>query len=134
MVNPGAFQGSRKEWLLAQKEAYKQAVEGGYTNDCITDIQCRYLKRYPIDLAHDEEPSEEHLASIDDNAAEPEPEVPDGEAMDGEAYVEAMKSFEKCHKHQLQKGVLAAYSCLPIFSSLPPANLKVDGLSIRERS
>jgi hypothetical protein len=98
MVNPGAFQGTRKQWLLDQKEIYQQAVQGGYAKDCIADIQRRYLKRYPIDLPHDEEPSEEHLSGVDDNAAEPELDVPDNEAMDEETYLVAMKSFEERHK------------------------------------
>jgi len=119
MVNPGAFQGSRKQWLFDQKEVYKQAVQGGYAKDCIADIQRRYLKRYPIDLPHDEEPSDEHLASVDNNAADPEPEVPDSEAMDEEAYIAAMKSFEDCHKlvTSRKKVMFATCSSLcPIFS------------------
>jgi len=96
MVNPGVFRGSRKDFLLGEKAAYVAGVQGGYVHDALVDIQRKYLKRYPISLPHSEEPSSESLASIDDNAPDPEQEEPDKEKMEPEAYAEAMKAVEVC--------------------------------------
>ena len=76
-MNPGAFQGSRKEFMVAQKTAYKAGVVGGYAADALAEIQRKYFKRYPIDLPHDEEPSAEWLAAIDDNTPDMEQHEPD---------------------------------------------------------
>ncbi|KAF9472823.1 hypothetical protein BDN70DRAFT_780715, partial [Pholiota conissans] len=70
MVNPGAFQGSRREFLTAQKELYANAVTDNHVADAVADIQRRYFKRYPITLPHTEEPSTESLANVDDNSAD----------------------------------------------------------------
>ena len=73
MVNPGAFRGSRKEFLMSEKAAYSAGMAGGYGADALVLIQRRYFKRYPVDLPHHEEPTAEHLAAVDDEAPEPEP-------------------------------------------------------------
>lgn len=96
MVNPGSFLGSRKEFLLGEKPAYALAVRNGYTQDAIAKIIRRYLKRYPIDLPHNVEPSAEWLAAVDDNKADPEPEEPNKETMSASEYESAMeKSAER---------------------------------------
>ena len=84
MVNPGAFQGSRKEFLLSQKAAYKAGVLGGYAADALSQIQRKYFKRYPIDLPHQEEPSAEWLAAVDDDAPDVEQVEPDASTNDDE--------------------------------------------------
>lgn len=75
MVNPGAFQGSRKQFLLAEKAGYADALKTGTANDFLTDLTRRYFKRYPADLDHDVEPSAEHLDAVRDDA--PDPEIPE---------------------------------------------------------
>ena len=95
MVNPGSFQGSRKEFLLAQKAAYAEAVIGGYVADALADIQRRYFKRYPIDLPHDEEPSQEHLANVDDASADAEPEEPNRELLSKEDFETKMTEVQQ---------------------------------------
>ena len=95
MVHPGAFRGTRKVFLMAEKATYAAAVQGGYPSDALVDIQRRYFKRYPIDLPHDEEPSAEHLASVDDNAADVEPEEPKEDVLSPEEYAKAMKRMEE---------------------------------------
>ncbi|PPQ76861.1 hypothetical protein CVT26_001499 [Gymnopilus dilepis] len=95
MVNPGAFKGSRKEFLLAQKPAYAEAVTGGFVADALADIQRRYFKRYPVDLSHETEPTEEHLAAVDDDEADPEPQHPNQEAMSENEYEVAIKAWEE---------------------------------------
>jgi len=94
MVNPGAFQGSRKEFLLSQKAKYKDGVVGGYAADALADIQRRYLKRYPIELPHLEEPTPEWLAAIDDDAPDVEQEEPDIIALGEERYTAVVEQLK----------------------------------------
>jgi hypothetical protein len=94
MVNPGAFQGSRKAFLLSQKAAYSAGVAGGYAADALSIIQRQYFKRYPIDLPDDEEPDAEVLASIDDNAPDVEQEQPDEVQLGPEEYATAMSALK----------------------------------------
>jgi len=110
MVNPGAFQGGRKVFLMAEKVAFAAAVEGGYARDALANIQRRYLKRYPLDLAHDKEPTPEHLATVDDNEADDDPEEPDKEALTSEEYVIALEKIEERQKLMIfRKGVSAVF-------------------------
>src|ERR1700689_4692936 len=98
MVNPGAFRGSRKDFLMAEKEIYSAGIQGGYANDVLSDIQRRYFKRYPVDLDHDQEPSADRLESVNDEEAVPEPEAPDPDVLSPEEYVEALKRLEERRK------------------------------------
>ncbi|PPQ90036.1 hypothetical protein CVT25_006156, partial [Psilocybe cyanescens] len=50
---------------------------------------------YPIDLPHDEEPSEEHLASINDDAPELEAEEPDPEKLSPAEYAIAVEKMRE---------------------------------------
>ena len=95
MVNPGAFRGSRKEFLMGEKAAYSAGMAGGYGADALALIQCRYFKHYPVDLPHHEEPTAEYLAAVDDDAPEPEPEEPNPKVMTKEEYDAATKESEK---------------------------------------
>ncbi|KAF9471420.1 hypothetical protein BDN70DRAFT_938959 [Pholiota conissans] len=96
MVNPGAFRGARKEFLMNEKANYSAAVVGGYAADAVAQIQRRYFKRFPIDLPHDEDPSPEILNTIDDDAADPEPEInePDPQRLTIEEFAAAMQDIE----------------------------------------
>lgn len=84
MVNPGTFQGSRGEFLLAQSAVYASAVADGHINDTVADIQRRYLKRYPMSLPHNQEPTKEWLDQVDDDAPDPDPLEPDYNSMDAD--------------------------------------------------
>lgn len=95
MVNPGAFQGARKDFLLSQKAEYKAGVLGGYAGDALAQIQRKYFKRFPIELAHTEDPTPEWLAAVDDDAPEPEQEEPDVLALSEDEYAAAMKNLEE---------------------------------------
>ncbi|KAF9470378.1 hypothetical protein BDN70DRAFT_902157 [Pholiota conissans] len=111
MVNPGAFRGARKEFLMNEKANYSAAVAGGYAADALAQIQRRYFKRFPIDLPHDEEPSPETLNSIDDDAADPEPEIdePNPQRLTIEEFAAAMQHIEdrkkllNFHKGQIKR-------------------------------
>lgn len=94
-MNPGAFQISCKDFLLAQKAAYAQAVAGRFMRDCIADIQCRYFKCYPIDYPHEQEPTSDMMLGVNDDAAEPEPPMPDPTIMTEDEYKLAEEAFEK---------------------------------------
>lgn len=94
MVNRGSFQGSRKEFLISEKPAYKAGVLGGFAVDALAGIQRRYFKRYPVDLPHDEEPAAEALANVDDDAPDEEWPKPDEEALSAKEYKAAMEAME----------------------------------------
>ena len=98
MVNPSSFGPSRKAFLLSQKPAYSAGVVGGYAADALALIQCKYLKRFPIDLPHDEEPTEEWLASVNDNEPEPDRVPPDIKSLNEEDYITACEASEKRQK------------------------------------
>lgn len=99
MVNPGAFQGSRREFLLGEKPAYAAGVDGGYAADALAVIQRRYFKRYPMTLLHVEEPTAVFLAAVDDNAPDLEEHVPDPETMSAESYEREMIEVNSRHVH-----------------------------------
>lgn len=92
MVNPGTFRGSRCEFLNSEKPAYTAGVDGGYPADALALIQRRYFKRFPIDLPHEEEPTDEFIKAVDDDAADPEHEDLD-DTLDGEALIAAMEEW-----------------------------------------
>jgi len=91
MVNPGAFQGSRKTFLQSQKVDYQAGVVGGYAANALAQIQRKYFKHYPIDLLHNEEPLPESLARVDDEAADEEQVGPDLDALDEEELAAAVR-------------------------------------------
>lgn len=93
MVNPGAFLGSRKVFLLSQKAYYKDGVVGGYAADVLAQIQRKYFKRYPLDLPHHEEPTAEWLAAVDDESPDVEQDEPDITTLDEEQYTVAVEQF-----------------------------------------
>ncbi|KAF9472820.1 hypothetical protein BDN70DRAFT_937902 [Pholiota conissans] len=117
MVNPGAFRGARKEFLMQEKAAYSAGVAGGYAADALAQIQRRYFKRFPIDLPHNEEPPAEVLASIDDDAAAPEPEIeePDPKRLTVEEFaaalemIEARKKLLRFRKGQIKRWMAYQY-------------------------
>ncbi|KAF8907255.1 hypothetical protein CPB84DRAFT_1843965 [Gymnopilus junonius] len=93
MVNPGAFQGARKAFLMGKKEFYSQAVDDGFVAEAVAKIQLRYFKRFPIDSPEEEDPSPEDLAAVDDDAIEPNYQEPDPEKMTSKEYEEAMEKL-----------------------------------------
>ncbi|PPR07162.1 hypothetical protein CVT26_012668, partial [Gymnopilus dilepis] len=72
MPTPEAFQGLRKAFLEGEREGYKNSVANNTYKDFVMDVVRRYLKRFPLKLADDEEPTPEELAAVDD--AEPDEE------------------------------------------------------------
>lgn len=106
MVNPGAFTGSRRSFLADQQSLYAAAVTGNHVADTVADIQRRYFKRYPMSLPHDQEPTEEWLAQVDDTLPDPEFKAPDMDAMDHDAYVrESLQYDELARNLKMRKDV-----------------------------
>ena len=93
MVNPGAFPGSQKAFLLSQKAYYKDGVVEGYAADVLAQIQCKYFKRYLLDLPHHEEPMVEWLAAVDDESPDVEQDKLDITTLDKEQYTVAVEQF-----------------------------------------
>lgn len=93
MVNPGAFRGVRYAFLVEQKPLYANAVTGGHVADCLSDIQRRYFKRFPVDSPHDVDPPVAFLESVRDDEADPEPTAPDEDSMLPQEYRAAVKEF-----------------------------------------
>lgn len=94
MPNPGAFLGSRKVFLHDQQDLYAIAVKNGHIADTVSDIQRRYFKRYPIDLPHNQEPSEEWLAQVDDDALDDELVAPNSYEMTHEDWLAATEKYD----------------------------------------
>ena len=95
MVNPGSFQGARKDFLLGEKVAYKAAVTGGYARDALATIQRRFFKCFPIGLPLTVDPSAEELAAIDDDTPDDEEEDPEEKNMTPEEFVVARQAFQE---------------------------------------
>ncbi|SJL12093.1 uncharacterized protein ARMOST_15514 [Armillaria ostoyae] len=97
MVNPGTFQGSQQEFMADQIEGYIKAVGEGRTTEFIADVIHQYLKRYPLRLEHNVEPSAEHLARIDDYVPDLEIVMPNKDKLSFEEYKKAqMQMVEDC--------------------------------------
>ncbi|KAF9472053.1 hypothetical protein BDN70DRAFT_819199 [Pholiota conissans] len=95
MVNPGVFLGTRKAFLAAQQDLYASAVTENHVADTVANIQRRYFKRYPISLPHNEEPSAEWLASVDDDAPDGELLPPDRSKLDAMAFEAAQAIYDE---------------------------------------
>lgn len=114
MVNPGFFQGARKEFLLGEKAAYNAAITGGYARrDTLAKIQRHFLKRFPIGLPLTVDPSAEELAAFDDDTPDKEDEAPEEENMTPEEFVIARQAFEeRMRLFQFRKEVSDVVLCL----------------------
>ena len=112
MVNPGSFGPSRKAFLESQKPVYTAGVLGGYAGDALAQIQRKYLKRFPIDLPHDEELTEEWLASMDDKENDLDQIPPHVKSLSEEDYAEAMKALESRQKLLAFRRAVSAMSFL----------------------
>ncbi|KDR65540.1 hypothetical protein GALMADRAFT_19688, partial [Galerina marginata CBS 339.88] len=67
------FAGLRLEFLVGEQRLYSAAVANGTKNETVKDIVRRYFKRFPPELDHTTNPTEAHLAGVDDALPDPEP-------------------------------------------------------------
>ena len=95
-----SFKGLRKAFLDDQREGYKKAVAAGTKDDFLMDVVRRFLKRFPIDLEDDKEPSAQHLASVDDGKPDDERVAPDPRdyAGDQAEYDKKLAEYEEATK------------------------------------
>ncbi len=94
MVNPGVFHGKRKEFLLAEQDGYAQAVKEDRATEQLTDIMHRFLKRFPISMPDNIEPTNSKLECVNDAAPDIEQPVPDKSALSAEEYAKKMVAFK----------------------------------------
>ncbi|KAK7021038.1 hypothetical protein VNI00_017570 [Paramarasmius palmivorus] len=109
MVNPGAFSGTRLTFLTANLGAYGIAFQEGWVKDFVADLNRRYNKRYPASLPHNEEPSEEHLAAVNDEAPDPETLFPIRKSgQSDEAFEVAVREHEQLKEVTRYRGAQIA--------------------------
>jgi hypothetical protein len=112
MVNPGAFQGSRKEFLLSKSQHTRKGYRVDMLWTPLASIQRQYLKRYPIDFPHEKEPAPEVLAAVDDDSPERDFEALDPSTMNEQEYALALENLENRRKLLLFR---KAVSCGGLF-------------------
>ena len=101
-----AFSGLRLKFLNEQLEGYATAVVESRDNEFVLDVQRRFLKRFPLSLPQDAEPSQESLDTVDDNVPDPELEKPNPNDMSDEQYEAVKNAFEhSCALLQFRKEV-----------------------------
>ena len=79
---------------MFQKSTYTAGVMCGYA----AVMQCKYLKCFLINLAHNEEPIEEWLASVNDERPDPDQVSPDIKSLSEEDYIAVTKELEERQK------------------------------------
>lgn len=75
MVAAPAFCGSRLVFLQEHRILYAQALANSTHKQFVTNFTRRYFKRYPITLDHKEEPSAEHINSVNDDVVDEEVDI-----------------------------------------------------------
>lgn len=101
----GSFTPKRKAFLESRRPQFATAVENGFSADGISNIIRQYFKRFPIDLDDNEEPSDEVLAAVDDNAPDPDVMEP-SEDLSPEQHTAAVKAaLEQRARIQAKRGV-----------------------------
>jgi len=95
MPNPGSFLGARFDFLHAQKRQYAAAVVANSKSEFVSDVHRRYFKRFPIELDHGVDPTQEFLDTVNDEEADPEVVAPDPSLMSPEEYEKAEAIFKK---------------------------------------
>lgn len=113
MVNPGTYSGLRLAFLDSKNEEYSNAVKMNIVDDVVATIQRQYFKRFPITLPLTEEPTEEWLAQVDDDAPDPEIVPPnENDYTTSTEYVEAMLKYDEMGRE------LAARKAVRLFYSI----------------
>ena len=123
MVNPGSFGATRKAFLMSQKPDYSAGVMGGYAADALALIQWKYLKQFPIDLPHNEEPTDEWLASVNDDGPDPDQDPPDIQSLSKEDYITATKEMEERQKLVAFRRAVSEILVVPVFVLFGPERL-----------
>ncbi|KDR66329.1 hypothetical protein GALMADRAFT_232569 [Galerina marginata CBS 339.88] len=91
----GVFHGGRFEFLNNERKGYAEALTSGSKDEFLKDLVRRFFKRFPVELGIGEEPTEEHLKSVDDSKPDPEPPMPSKRDVSPEEYELAIKAYEE---------------------------------------
>lgn len=94
MPNPGKFHGKRKEFLTTKRPEFNASVNNDRVPDVLMQIYQAYFRRFPMTMSEDDEPTDEALAAVDDNAAEPEDNTVALDELSGEAYDIALEKMK----------------------------------------
>ncbi|KAH9476587.1 hypothetical protein JR316_0010499 [Psilocybe cubensis] len=94
MPNPGIFKGACKEFLLAQKGIYADAVKNGHVAETLMAIQRRYFKRFPVEMPLNQDPTPEALAAVNDNDPDEDVAEPDRDLLSEDEYNMQMAAFK----------------------------------------
>ncbi|KAE9396612.1 hypothetical protein BT96DRAFT_941599 [Gymnopus androsaceus JB14] len=92
MVNPGCYTGMRLKFMHQQLAEYNKKKTDVDRQAFVLMTIRLFLKHFPVSLGEDE-PSEEHLSSIDDSVVEPEAPLPD----------EGTEEYRKAWEEQLDR-------------------------------
>ena len=116
---------------MSQKPAYSAGVVGGYAADALAVIQSKYFKQFPIDLPHNEEPTEEWLASVNDEDPDPDQVPPDIEKLNEEDYIAVCKALETRQKlfafrKAVSEIVVSTFVCSECLSSKSSVGLHIS--------
>lgn len=104
----GAFSAKRKAFLESKQANFTAAVENSRTANGLAVIFRQYFKRFPIDLDDNVEPTDNALATVDDNAADPDLEEP-SDSLGPEEHAAALKALKARQAHiQAKRGVSCA--------------------------
>ena len=88
-------------------------VAGRRRRCALAEIQCKYLKRYPINLPHDEEPTPEWLAAVDDDVPDEEQLEPDADVLNEDELAAALQKLEERQTMlTFRKAVSPVVTCL----------------------
>lgn len=101
----GLFSPKRKAFLESKRSDFATAVENRYTADGLSIIVQQYFRRFPIDLDDNDEPSDEVLAAVDDNAPVPETTKPSEELGPKEHNAAVQAGLEQGACIQAKQGV-----------------------------
>lgn len=72
---------SRLAFMQSQQNGYTQALSDGTRGNFIVDVVRKYFRRFPVELPHEDEPTKETLAAIDDDADEEDERLKEDEML-----------------------------------------------------
>lgn len=91
MPNPGKFHSKRKVFLTDKRPMFNTAVDKNRIPDALLQIYRAFFRRFPMDQPDEIEPTDEVLAMVDDNVAEPEIDTTALEELSGDVYEAALE-------------------------------------------
>ncbi|PPR03500.1 hypothetical protein CVT24_012667 [Panaeolus cyanescens] len=109
MVNPGAFKGKRKEYMISRKKDYGDAKDAGTIEDCLAEIIQTYFRMFPPDRPFDYEPTDEEITENLEKEYT-DPQLPDPDELNESEYAVEMGKWKE--RRLTIKAVKGAYQYL----------------------